>query len=225
MRVMENKLLFGNAILWVAIWLGFMLVYTFLDVVIWRKLFPAYEKYLNIASIILCITLFLHILIGKTGYRIGLLENISLVNIILAVGCAILFYLLLDKCLDPVFERLFPASEQSYQKTITGLSKAPVISLLQICILAPIIEEILMRGFILNGLSLSYGKVIGLLVSALLFALLHFNMVQTLSAFICGIVLGLLYMNTNSILCCILAHCGYNLISYVTLIYPNVKKG
>lgn len=225
MRVMENKLLIGNAILWVAIWLGFMLVYTFLDVVIWRKVFPAYEKYLNIVSIILCITLFLYLLLGKTGYRLGLLENITPINIILAFGCAILFYLLLDKGLDPVFEGLFPVSEQSYQKTISGLSKAPVISLIQICILAPIMEEILMRGFILNGLSLSYGKVIALLVSSLFFALLHFNMVQTLSAFICGIVLGLLYMNTNSILCCIIAHCGYNLISYVTMIYPQVRKG
>ena len=77
-----------------------------------------------------------------------------------------------------------------------------------------------MRGFLLSGLALKYGKVIALFVSSMLFAVLHFNMVQTLSALICGIVLGLLYLHTGSIFCCILTHVGYNLISYVTIILP-----
>ena len=81
-----------------------------------------------------------------------------------------------------------------------------------------------MRGFLLNGLAINYGKLIALFVSSMLFALLHFNMVQTLSAFICGIVLGLLYLYTDSIFCCILTHVGYNLISYVTMILPLYGK-
>ncbi|MCH5285800.1 MAG: CPBP family intramembrane metalloprotease [Christensenellaceae bacterium] len=82
------------------------------------------------------------------------------------------------------------------------------------------IEEILMRGYLLQGLSVRYGHLIALLVSSLLFALLHFNMVQMLSAFVCGIALGLLYLRTGSLFCCILTHAGYNLISYVTMILP-----
>lgn len=39
-----------------------------------------------------------------------------------------------------------------------------------------------MRGFLLGGLSQNYGKTIALLLSALLFALLHFNMVQSLGS-------------------------------------------
>lgn len=142
----------------------------------------------------------------------------------LAKGCCILFYLLLDKGLDPIFEKAFPASEESYRQTLQALSEAPVVSFFQICILAPMIEEILMRGFLLGGLSINYGKVTALMVSAFLFALLHFNMVQTLSAFICGIVLGLLYLHTGSLFCCILAHIGYNLISYITIILPLYGK-
>lgn len=102
--------------------------------------------------------------------------------------------------------------------------KAPVMSFLQVCIIAPVIEEILMRGFVLDGLKNKYGVGVALLLSALLFAILHFNMVQTLSAFVCGIILGLLYLKTNSIPCCIIAHCGYNLVSYVTTIYPYLGK-
>lgn len=215
---MEDGIPLGNAILWVLIWFGFMLFYTFLDVLVWRKIIPAYEKYLNIITITLSIGIFLSLLVRKNRFRVDLFRNISFSGILLAIGCAVLLYFLLDKGLDPVFERIFPTSEESYQETLQTLRKAPVISLLQVCILAPVIEEILMRGYLLNGLSSSYGSIIALLVSSFLFALLHFNMVQTLSAFICGIVLGLLYLQTGSIFCCILTHTGYNLISYITII-------
>lgn len=106
---------------------------------------------------------------------------------------------------------------------IQSLITSPVTSLIQVCVLAPIIEEILMRGVVLGGLKNTYGSLVSLLISATLFALLHFNMVQTLSAFVCGVVLGLLYIKTSSIFCCMLAHCGYNLISYIAMIYPQIR--
>ena len=219
-REMESGISISKGVLWVLIWFGFMLLYTSLDVLVWRKIVPAYEKYLNIITIVLSMAVFLALLMRKNNFKVDLFRDISFPEVLSATGCAILLYFLLDKGLDPVFERIFPTSEESYQETLQTLSKAPVISLFQVCILAPIIEEILMRGYLLNGLSASYGSMIALLVSSLLFALLHFNMVQTLSAFICGIVLGLLYLHTDSVFCCILTHAGYNLISYITTILP-----
>lgn len=137
---------------------------------------------------------------------------------------AVLYYFILDKCFDPVFENLYPTSEQAYQDTIQSLLRSPITSFLQVCIIAPVIEEILMRGFVLGGLKDSYGISTALLISATLFALLHFNMVQTLSAFICGIILGILFVKTDSILSCMLAHCGYNLISFVIMIMPYINR-
>ena len=221
---MKTRITFGEGLLWVLIWFGFMLLYTFLDVAVWRRLAPAREKPLHILTIALSIVAYLKLLAQKGHFKVDLLGNASSAGILLAAGCAILLYFLLDKGLDPVFERAFPASEESYQETLQSLRGAPVSSLLQVCILAPLIEEILIRGYLLGGLSAGYGNVIALLVSALLFALLHFNMVQTLSAFVCGIALGLLYLQTRSVLCCILAHAGYNLISYITMIAPLFSK-
>ena len=218
---MENGISIVNGILWVLIWLGFMLLYTFLDVAVWRRMIPTYEKYLNIAAIIGSIVAFLCCLTKENNFEINIFRNISLLNMLVASGCAVLLYFVCDRGLDPVFEKAFPASEKSYQKTLQTLRKAPFINLLQVCILAPMIEEILMRGYLLQGLSVRYGHLIALLVSSLLFALLHFNMVQTLSAFVCGIALGLLYLRTGSLFCCILTHAGYNLISYVTMILPK----
>lgn len=221
---MESGISIGNGILWVLIWFGFMLLYTFLDVALWRKVAPKYEPYLNVITISLGIFVYLSLLTRTTQYKVDLFQNVSFLGILIAIGCAILLYFLLDKGLDPVFEKAFPTSEESYQETLQSLSKSPVMTLLQVCILAPVIEEILMRGYLLQGLSASYGPIFALLVSSLLFALLHFNKVQTLSAFVCGIALGLLYLQTHSIFCCILAHAGYNLISYVTTIIPLSAK-
>ncbi|MBD5137413.1 MAG: CPBP family intramembrane metalloprotease [Lachnospiraceae bacterium] len=219
----EYNIKIGTAFLLVIAYFGIMLFYTFLDVVVWRKVFPNFSNIINIITITICICAFIMFLKRSTGYQMQLLYNINLTGIILAVGCSVLFFLLLDKCLDPIFESIFPQSEQDYQEMIQSLIKSPVTSLIQVCVLAPIIEEILMRGVVLGGLKKSYGYVTALLISATLFAFLHFNMVQTLSAFVCGIVLGLLYIKTNSVFCCMIAHSGYNLISYIVMIYPHIK--
>lgn len=221
--MLNANLKISNAILWVVIYFGIMLFYTFLDIAVWRKFFPKFSTWLNIIIIMICVCGFIALL-KRTGYQVQILSNVTLIGILEAICCSILFFLLLDKCLDPIFESFFPQSEQSYQETIQSLIKSPITSLLQVCIIAPSIEEILMRGFVLGGIRKTYGIAIALMLSSMLFALLHFNMVQTLSAFVCGIILGLLYLQTNSILCCIIAHCGYNLISYITMIYPYTNK-
>lgn len=218
----QNTLKIGNAVLWVAAYFGIMLFSTALDIAVWRKLFPGYSEWIHIIVMALCAFGFICVL--RSRYEINMLSNVTCKGILLALGCSVLFFLLLDKCLDPVFEGVFPQSEQDYQKTIQDLIKSPVTALLHVCVIAPVIEEVLMRGFVLGGLKNTYGVTRALLISALFFALLHFNMVQTLSAFVCGIILGLLYIKTNSILCCIIAHCGYNAISYAAIIYPYISK-
>lgn len=220
---MREGMRISKGVFWVLIWFGFMLIYTSLDVTIWRNIDPLYGNCLNLLSIILSMIVFLLLLTKKNNFKINFLGNISLQGILLSLLCAGLFYLILDKGLDPMFERIFPASEDSYQQVLQSLSLAPVVSFFQVCVLAPIIEEILMRDFLLDGLLPNYGETKALLISAFLFALLHFNMVQTLSAFVCGMVLGMLYLYKRSIFCCILAHVGYNLISYIMMIAPFMQ--
>lgn len=215
----KDHLTIKKAILLTAAYFGVMLFYTFLDVAVWQKAFPAFSSVANLFSIMACVCGFLFLL-KKQGFSLQLSANINLTGILLAAGCSIAFFFLLDQGLDPIFESLFPQSEESYQETIQSLVQSPVTSFLQVCILAPVVEEILMRELVLGGLRKTYDTAAALFFSAALFALLHFNMVQTLSAFVCGIFLGMLYLKTNSVFCCILAHSGYNLIAYIN-IYLN----
>ncbi len=219
---MSTALPLSTAILWVILWFVCMLLYTTLDLLAWRKL-HSHGSALHVFTILLFTLVYLHFLTHATLFQVRLLENFSLCEFLLAAATAVLFYLLLDHGIDTLLERFFPQSEEHYQQTLQSLRAAPIASAIQVCVLAPIIEEVLMRGFVLGGLSVSYGQTTALLISSLLFALLHFNMVQTLSAFLCGICLGLLYLGTGSILCCIMAHMGYNLISYLSMVLPLRK--
>lgn len=190
-RNMNSGISIGEGVLWVLVWFGVMLFYTLLDVAVWRKLAPGHAKLLNLISVAFCMGGFLLLLKTKCHFQFDMACGITLQGMILAAGCAAALYFLLDRFLDPIFEGMFPGGEERYQETLQHLSEAPVIGFIQVCILAPTMEEILMRGFLLGGLSANYGKVTALAISSAVFALLHFNMVQTLSALICGIVLGL----------------------------------
>ena len=221
---MNSGISIGKGILWVLVWFGFMFIYTALDIVIWRKIAPNYSRILNIITVALSMVVFFVLLERKENFKLNLLANVSIQGIVIAICCSILFYFLLDKGLDPIFESIFPTSKENYQQTIQSIISSPIVSLIDFCIFAPILEELLMRGFILNGLSVNYGIIVALLISSILFALLHFNIAQIIPSFICGIILGLIYLYTDSILSCIFAHMGYNLISYIMIILPIYNK-
>lgn len=206
----------GEIILWVLGYLGVMLFYTALDVALWRKAFPKGARVLNLITMCLCLAGYLALL-KQAGRMPSVFARITPISIVLALACSAGFFLLLDKGLDPLLERLFPQSEKAYQSALDTLRQSPVTSLIQVCLLAPAAEEILMRGVVLGGLKESLGVTAALLVSSLLFAAFHFNMVQTLSALVCGLALGLLYVHTGSLFCCILAHGGYNLLSCLAM--------
>jgi len=81
---------------------------------------------------------------------------------------------------------------------------------LALVVIAPITEELLFRGVLLRGLVRSYGERVGLLVSAVLFGLLHGRPAEALVAFAAGLVLGALRLRTRSVLPCIALHVGVN---------------
>lgn len=221
---MNHGVSIGTGVLWVLAWFGVMLLYTFLDVAVWRKRAPRHARLLNLITVAFCMGGFLLLLKTKGHFQFSLFDGVTVPNVMLAAGYAAALYALLDKLIDPLLERMMPASEESYQETLRSLSEAPVISFLQVCVFAPVMEELLMRGLLLGGWSVNYGQGIALFLSSAVFALLHFNKVQTLSALICGLVLGMLYLWTGSVGCCIAAHAGYNMISFFTTILAVGKK-
>ena len=135
---MSNEISIGKGILWVLVWFCFMILYTILDISIWRKIAPEQSRVLNLITVALCMTIFLNLLMIKINFKLHLFSNISFPGIILALGCSILFYFLLDKGLDPIFENLFPLSKENYQQTIRLIKISPIAAFFDFCIPAHI---------------------------------------------------------------------------------------
>lgn len=78
---------------------------------------------------------------------------------------------------------------------------------------APIIEEIIFRGFGITALKKTIGTRWAILLSAFCFALLHIysGVFWLMATFIFAIVLGLIYLKSKSIYVCIVAHFTMNL--------------
>jgi membrane protease YdiL (CAAX protease family) len=93
------------------------------------------------------------------------------------------------------------------------LTNSNMASFIFICIIAPFTEEVLFRGIILNGFLKNYSVNHAIILSAVLFALFHFTIVQLPVAFIMGCFLGWLYVQTGSLALSIFAHALYNFCS------------
>lgn len=74
-------------------------------------------------------------------------------------------------------------------------------------------EEFLFRGAILTNL-LPFGRVPAILISSLLFSVMHQNVEQVLYAFAAGILLGVVYERTGSIWNCFFLHLFNNFVSF-----------
>ncbi len=77
-------------------------------------------------------------------------------------------------------------------------------------VVAPLTEELLFRGLILRGFMQRYGTVPAVLLSTLLFALVHVNPYQFASAITMGVFLAWLFVRTRSLWPCIIAHALFN---------------
>lgn len=85
-----------------------------------------------------------------------------------------------------------------------------------ICLFAPFVEEVVFRGAILRTMLPRFSnKWKPILISALLFAVVHFNPAQMPHAFIIGILLGWLYCRTGSIIPGVIIHFVNNTVSYI----------
>ncbi|MEU6132138.1 type II CAAX endopeptidase family protein [Saccharopolyspora sp. NPDC047091] len=89
-----------------------------------------------------------------------------------------------------------------------------VLAFLLLGVLTPIGEELLFRGVITTAL-LRYGAVAGVLGSAVIFAVLHGNIVTALSGLIVGLVAGELRRRSDSVWPGVAAHITFNLLSNV----------
>lgn len=83
-------------------------------------------------------------------------------------------------------------------------------ALVLVCVLAPVLEEMLFRGVILRSFLRRYPRGVAITHSAGLFGLAHWNVYQFVGAMGFGLLAGWLYERTRSLWPCIALHAAYN---------------
>ena len=111
-------------------------------------------------------------------------------------------------------------------KTVVSGFKMPtqtsaiVFYVLTICVFAPLLEEFIFRGLILQSLR-KFGDVFAIVISALLFGLMHGNLMQAPFAFVTALAFGYFVIKFNSIWVSVIAHCVINSSSVALDFFQN----
>ncbi len=108
---------------------------------------------------------------------------------------------------------LFPRHQELME--LIFLEPSFIITLVAIGLIVPVVEEIMLRGIILNRLREELPLTAALLLQALIFGLIHMNVLQGGYAFVGGILMGVVYVWTKSLWAPIALHAGWNSASVI----------
>ena len=114
-------------------------------------------------------------------------------------------------CMSPLVQM----SEEFQNASDAFYGSSMLIELLGAAVVTPILEELLHRGVVYGRLRRRMGMWSAVIVSALVFAVLHFNVVQFVYAFLMGIVFALIVEKTGRLFFAIFAHIVANAIAVV----------
>jgi hypothetical protein len=103
--------------------------------------------------------------------------------------------------------------EETYTTIFQEIKSMPLLGLVAIVVVPAFFEEMVFRGILLYGFAKNYKYWIAIILSSFLFAILHFEWLQSISAFFAGIYLGWVYLKSRSLLMPMVAHGMNNLIS------------
>ncbi len=120
--------------------------------------------------------------------------------------------------LQNIVLRVYPLSEELVKK-LDGLvttSGNLWVMLLVLAVLPAICEELAFRGFILSGLRRMGHKWTAIVISSLFFGATHAIFQQSLIAFLVGVVIGFVAVQTGSLLPGVLFHVAHNSLGLLT---------
>jgi len=121
--------------------------------------------------------------------------------------------------LQQVNQSLFPGVSNGQCVAVRhDYSHYYVLAIIVVCVIAPISEETIFRGFIYGWLRRWGPAALAVPLSALIFSAAHQQLVLFLPLFFVGVVLALLYQGSRSILPGVLTHALFNLPNIILIL-------
>ena len=111
---------------------------------------------------------------------------------------------------------------EDYMEASAGIANAPMlVQFISAVILAPIVEEIFFRGYVLPRFRKAMPLPLAIFFSSLAFGLIHGQIVWITYATILGIIMTLIALRENSVWASILMHVAFNSVSLFSEYLPE----
>lgn len=179
---------------------------------LWRIGLSAYSQ---VCINILCIYIFRQYLCNTTAARLLSKKNLKycMWAIVIGIGVCLghrifflFFWNFVEQSLEEIGEAVITIQDQAiFYTTVPGM--------LYEALLAPVTEEIFCRGIIFPVARQKRGNLYAVIVSSILFALVHFNGVQFISALFMGVVIGYAIILTDNVYIGVVIHAVNNSFS------------
>lgn len=143
---------------------------------------------------------------GKLKFHYSWVKLVFLSILLLCFSLGIgLFTYYLSSLVNPYFLRQMMKPEPLI---------SPYLDYILAIVIAPIVEEIFFRGYLLHRLSIKWGVRKALIISALIFALLHLDL-NIIGRLVMGMSMAILYIKTKTLIASIISHSLYNGILFL----------
>ena len=125
----------------------------------------------------------------------------------------------------PITGPFFGEYYEFFSRLMEQMTKDKATMIVLAVIMAPIFEEIVFRGIIQKGLiNKGMNPATAIIISSVVFGLVHANPWQFVGAVLLGCVLGFVYHKTKSLLLPILLHAFNNLCSSILIFYGDSES-
>lgn len=125
----------------------------------------------------------------------------------------------------PVTGPFFGKYYEYFSRLMEQMTSNPATLIVLAVFMAPIFEEIVFRGIIMKGLiNKGMRPAYAIIISSVVFGVIHGNPWQFVGAILLGCVLGLVYYKTKSLLLPILLHAFNNLSSSILIFYTKSES-
>ncbi len=157
---------------------------------------------------------------GKNFLKMLNLNRIKMSTFLLCIGFSICFYPLIAVIADNL-TKIFPSFNEIQDTFNEMFNGSLLFSIIYVCIMGPIMEEIITRGLIFYEFKESTNSLIAIILQAIFFGIMHLNMVQGIYAFILGITYGIFREKFNSLIITIVCHIAHNSFSMALGYLPD----
>lgn len=154
---------------------------------------------------------------GRWARYLSITASFQLITVVFTTILLTGLYILFEEQIRS-FMSFFPVIELS---DVQPSLLVYVLFFLNICVLAPIYEELFFRGILLRRFTLKWSPQKSILISSIIFGVIHLSPINVFFAFALGCVLGYTYLKTKNIIVPMLLHSFSNFLAFLQFVYAN----